>query len=214
MVVMMLFFAIFNSSGAFLRSLSEERHNRIMEVLIATVEPGTLMAGKILGLGCVGLLQLALWSGLGILLSDIRFLEVLSWSQWILVILYFMFGYLFYTGLFASIGSVLSSESDVQHLQAILSILGLLPAALLVVILTDPHSLLVSILSFFPLVTPTLMPLRIILTDVPILQVTATLTLMAASSFAMTVAAGKVFKAATLLQGTSASLSRIRKAAR
>lgn len=213
-VVMMLFFAIFNSSGAFLRSLSEERHNRIMEVLIATVEPGTLMAGKILGLGCVGLLQLALWSGLGILLSDIRFLEVLSWSQWILVILYFMFGYLFYTGLFASIGSVLSSESDVQHLQAILSILGLLPAALLVVILTDPHSLLVSILSFFPLVTPTLMPLRIILTDVPILQVTATLTLMAASSFAMTVAAGKVFKAATLLQGTSASLSRIRKAAR
>lgn len=203
-LVMMLFFAIFNSGGSFMRGISEEKNNRVIEILISSVTPGELMTGKVLGLGCVGLTQIFTWGLLGALFggSALNFL-----SPYLLVCftIYFIFGFLLYAGLFSMVGSILSSEQDIQPAQAVLSMIGILPVALAILVLQDPDSWLVTILSYVPLLTPTLMILRMVISSPSIVQVVLTMTVLFFSLIVTLRLAGKIFHIALLMYGKKPS---------
>ena len=204
-LVMMLFFAIFNSGGSFMRGISEEKNNRVIEILVSSVSPKELMTGKILGLGSVGLLQIAVWGLLGALFGG-KSLNFVSPLFFVYFITYFVFGFLLFAGIFAAIGSVLSSEQDIQPVQAVLSVIGILPVALAILVLQEPDSLLVSILSYIPLLTPTLMILRLVISSPTIFEIIGTLLMLFLSLIITLRLAGKIFSVALLMHGKKTSL--------
>lgn len=207
-LVMMLFFAIFNSGGSFMRGISEEKNNRVIEILISSITPGELMAGKILGLGCVGLTQISIWGLLGALFGGSA-LHFLSPFFLICFAVYFIFGFLLYAGLFSLVGSILSSEQDIQPAQAVLSMIGILPVALAILVLQDPDSWLVTILSYVPLLTPTLMILRMVISSPSIVQIVLTMTVLFFSLIVTLRLAGKIFHIALLMYGKKPSYREI-----
>ena len=212
-LVMMLFFAIFNSGGSFMRGISEEKNNRVIEILISSVTPGELMTGKILGLGSVGLTQILIWGLLGMLLGG-NALDFLSPFLLICFTIYFILGFLMYAGLFSVVGSVLSSEQDIQPVQAVLSMIGILPVALAILVLQDPDSLLVAVLSYVPLLTPTLMILRMVISAPSVIQIVSTMAVLFFSLIVTLRLASKIFQVALLMHGKKPSFREIMKWAR
>ena len=209
-LVMMLFFAIFNSGGSFMRGISEEKNNRVIEILISSVTPGELMTGKILGLGSVGLTQILIWGLLGTLLGG-NALDFLSPFLLICFTIYFILGFLMYAGLFSVVGSVLSSEQDIQPVQAVLSMIGILPVALAILVLQDPDSLLVAVLSYVPLLTPTLMILRMVISAPSVIQIVSTMAVLFFSLIVTLRLASKIFHVALLMHGKKPSFREIMK---
>ena len=209
-LVMMLFFAIFNSGGSFMRGISEEKNNRVIEILISSVTPGELMTGKILGLGSVGLTQILIWGLLGMLLGG-NALDFLSPFLLICFTIYFILGFLMYAGLFSVVGSVLSSEQDIQPVQAVLSMIGILPVALAILVLQDPDSLLVAVLSYVPLLTPTLMILRMVISAPSVIQIVSTMAVLFFSLIVTLRLASKIFHVALLMHGKKPSFREIMK---
>ena len=209
-LVMMLFFAIFNSGGSFMRGISEEKNNRVIEILISSVTPGELMTGKILGLGSVGLTQILIWGLLGALFGG-NALDFLSPFLLICFTIYFILGFLMYAGLFSVVGSVLSSEQDIQPVQAVLSMIGILPVALAILVLQDPDSLLVAVLSYVPLLTPTLMILRMVISAPSVIQIVSTMAVLFFSLIVTLRLASKIFHVALLMHGKKPSFREIMK---
>ena len=113
--VMMLFFAIFMSSQILLKSVMEERTNRLVEILLSSITPGELMSGKIIGLGLLGLTQLALYLIVGYFASSYKGIQVVTSANVILFLIYFVLGYLLYASIFASIGTIFNSEHEAQQ---------------------------------------------------------------------------------------------------
>ncbi|MBL7994554.1 ABC transporter permease [bacterium] len=212
-LVMMLFFAIFNSGGSFMRGISEEKNNRVIEILISSISPKELMTGKILGLGCVGLTQILLWGLLGALFGR----DALGFLTPFLLVCfaaYFVSGYLLFAGIFSVVGSVLSSEHDIQPVQAVLSMIGILPIALAILVLQNPDSILVAILSYIPLLTPTLMILRLVISEPSLIQVIGTMIVLLFSLLFMLKLASKIFHVSLLMQGKRPTLNEVIKWAR
>lgn len=207
-LVMMLFFAIFNSGGSFMRGISEEKNNRVIEILVSSVTPRELMTGKILGLGCVGLMQIFFWGCLGSVFGGqaLGFLSPLFLTYFTL---YFVFGFLLFAGIFSMVGSVLSSEQDIQPIQAVLSVVGILPVALAILVLQDPDSALVSVLSYVPLLTPTLMILRLVITTPGTSEIVGTMVVLILSVWLILHLASKVFHVAFLLQGKKPQMKEV-----
>ncbi len=210
-VVMMLFFSVLNSSGSFLRGLSEEKNNRVMEILISSALPRELMTGKILGLGCVGLLQMAIWFSAGAMFGGKAAFNILSPALLMYFAVYFVLGFLLFASIFAVIGSVLSSEQDIQPIQGILSMVGILPVAFAVLVLQNPDSLLVNVLSYVPVLTPTLMILRIVISDTPGVHIIGTMAVLTVSLLFALRTASRIFEVAILMHGKKLTFSEVLK---
>jgi ABC-2 type transport system permease protein len=208
-VVMMLFFSIFNSSGSFLRGLSEEKNNRVIEILISSISSRELMAGKILGLGFVGLVQMTVWVVAGILFGGQSVLSVLSPSLILYFTIYYTLGYLLFAAIFSIIGSLLSSEHDIQPVQGILSTLGILPVAFAILVLQNPESLLVSVLSYVPLLTPTMMILRLVIAQPPVIHIIGTMTVLLIALSVALYWSSRILELALLMHGKKLRMSEV-----
>ncbi len=200
-VVLMLSFSIINSGGGFLRGLLEERGTKVLEMILSSVSAGELMAGKIAGLGMVGLTQLAVWTAAALIFARSTFEVLTDPTTLLLLLLYFVLGYLMFAALFATAGAALGSEQDVQYVQSVLSLLGVLPTAFAFLVLSDPHSLLVQVLSYVPPLTPTFMMLRVAVSPPPWYHVLGTSVVLAAFLTICLHVAGRTFETALLLQG-------------
>lgn len=146
------------------QGVAEEKESRIVEILLATIRPGQLLAGKVAGIGLVGLLQLAIIGAVGLfLIARTHVVTIPAVSAGVIVggLLWFVLGFTLYAVLFAATGSLVSRVQDVQ-LASLPIVMGLLVAYLasLVVILPDPSSLASTVLSVVPFLAPVAMPAR------------------------------------------------------
>jgi ABC-2 type transport system permease protein len=195
-----------------MRGVLEEKSSHIVEVIISTVKPFELMLGKILGIGAVGLTQMLLWSGLGLALSapavlaavGIAGLELPSipLSLMVFFVVYFVLGYLLYGTLYAGVGAAFDTEQDAQNFQAVITIFLVIPLVLIVQIMNQPDGALSIVLSLIPFFTPILMFLRMTLTQVPPLQIAASVALMVAAILAMAWLVGKIYRVGILMHGS------------
>lgn len=199
--VMMLFFAVFNSGGGFMRGLLEEKSSKVIEILASSVSPLELMTGKLLGMGLVGLLQLGLWFLVGTLLGSSSPDSLVSWSMFGYLVAYFILGYLFFASFFSILGALFSSDHDIQHLQGLVAFVGILPMAFAFLVLGDPDSWLVNVLSYVPLLTPTLMILRLAVSDPPWFHLVGTVAVMFLSIGLVLRLAGRVFEMQITMTG-------------
>jgi len=152
------------------RSIIEEKTSRIFEVMLATIRPGEMMAGKIIGVGSVGLTQVVIWLTAAFLLSHTQVAAdlgghtvhfALSTGQIVFFFVYFILGYLFYSSIAAALGAMTNSEQELQQLNMFL----VLPLAVCFIslgrVMNSPDGHTARVMALIPPFTPLLMYLRI-----------------------------------------------------
>jgi ABC-2 type transport system permease protein len=208
-LIILLMMLILGSGQMLVRSLVEEKSNRIIEILVSSCSPTDLMAGKILGLSALGLTQIFVWLlfGFGIITAtklDLSFLEHLP-----LLLLYFILGYVFYTAIFVGMGSIVTTEQEAQQMTQYLTLLLVLPIVLAFPATQDPDSPLIRILSLIPVLTPTFMILRIPIQLPAMWEILATIGIMILFVILSIWAAAKVFRVGILVYGKRPNLAEI-----
>jgi ABC-2 type transport system permease protein len=212
--LMMLFFLILTSGQLLVRSMLEEKSNRIVEVLVSSVAPTDLMAGKVLGLSALGFTQIGFWGLIALALTLHFSISVFPIVQVILLLIYFALGYLLYAAIFIGLGSPLTTEQEAQQVTSYLVIVVVLPLALAIPAIQNPGSTLMKVLSFIPLLTPTMMTLRISIQIPSAWEIVGTIVLMAGSIYVCMVAAGRIFRIAVLSTGKRPSVKEVLRWAR
>lgn len=197
--------------------VAQEKGTRVMEVLLARVSARELLAGKVLGIGLVGLGQLLIAAAAS-LAAVIAFDQidvpsaVPSIVGW--VVIWFVLGYGFYSVLYAALGALVSRAEDVESAQAPLGFF-LMGCLLIALYATDyPDAWLVRLASFVPLTAPFVMPVRAAVSDVQAWEVGLAGAIMIASTYAIIRLAAGVYEGAVLRAGPRLSVTDIWRAAR
>jgi ABC-2 type transport system permease protein len=207
--------SIFITSGYLLQSVTEEKENRVVEIVLSSIPSMPLMAGKILGLGGAGLTQVAIWVltalvALPLLSSQIPDLGAIEIDPTILglALVYFVLGYLAYGAIFAAIGAIAPGNREAQQYSGFLGFFAAIPFILFSVFATDMDSLIVVALALFPLTTPTAMLLVLGVSEtIPWTLVGASLVSLGLFAVLATIASGRIFRATVLLYGVRPSLT-------
>ncbi|UCD39122.1 MAG: ABC transporter permease [Fidelibacterota bacterium] len=207
--VMILFFAVFFSSQILMRSIITERSNRVVELLLSSLTSRDLMTGKILGLGLVGLTQISIYLVVTSVAGAGYGVTMISAEGIGYFLLYAILGYFLYAAIYAAVGSLFETEQDAQQVIGLLSLIPILPLIFSSYVVTHPDSLTVQIASFFPPLTPFLMIIRLVVTDVAWWEVGGTVLLMILFTVLMMRWAGIIFRTAILLYGKRVTLPEI-----
>lgn len=204
-----LTFAIFMSSGLLLQGLLEEKENRTLEVTLTSIAPQPFLLGKILGLGLLGLVQVAAWlllarGGMGLGASSLGALGQINLPAgvWVLALAYFLLGYLFYAAVMAGIGAVSPSMRESSQYSVVVSLFAGLPLFVLSALAGDPSGGLAVGLSLFPPTAAVTMPIRLAVSNVPGWQVALSLALLALAIGGVIWLAARLFRTTTLLRGS------------
>jgi ABC-2 type transport system permease protein len=206
---MMLFFLILTSGQLLVRSMIEEKSNRIVEILVSSVSPTELMAGKVLGLSGLGLTQIGFWGLIGTALALQYNILLIPPAQVFLLLVYFVLGYLFYAAIFIGVGSPLNTEQEAQQVTSYLVIVVVLPIALAIPVMQTPGATWIKVLSYIPFLTPTMMTLRIPIQVPDITEIIVTVAIMVVAIYFAMVAAGRIFRIAILSTGKRPSLREV-----
>jgi len=174
----------------------EEKSNRVVELILAAARPRHLLAGKLIGIGLLGLAQLALVAGLSTLLLALGVFDApknLGWSL-ALVIPWFALGFALYAVLLAAAGALASSQQDASSAaQPIMLILSAAYFASYITIAADADSTAASVLTVFPLTAPLVLPARQALVGVPLWQHALAIALVLAAIDTLIHLAGRIY---------------------
>ena len=213
---MFLVMTIFFSSGYLLQSVAEEKENRVIEIIVSSIRPMELMAGKILGMGALGLTQVLIWvvSSLGFGSGAVALLATTGAGQipaniLILGIVFYVLGYLLYAILMAGVGALGATSQESQQLAGIFSLPAAIPYMLSGFLFGNANAPIVRILSFFPLTAPTMMLLRLPLGKIPAIDIAGSIVgLLVAIPLALW-GSTKLFRFGLLVYGKRPTLKEI-----
>lgn len=219
----LLYMTILLYAVSVMRSVLEEKTNRVVEVVISSMRPFQLMLGKILGVGAVGLTQLLIWALCGILivsagipallasnpqlaqLDDVRaFLPGLGYVG--LFAVFFVGGYFMYSGLYAAVGAMCNTDEEAQQAQFPVIMLLIVPIIFVTQVINDPDSGLSVGLSLVPFFSPILMFARAAGGAAPLWQVGLSVVGMAVTVVAIAWVAGRIYKVGILMAGKRPTL--------
>ncbi|SDF78471.1 ABC transporter permease [Terriglobus roseus] len=200
------------------RSIIEEKTSRVFEVMLATVKPGEMMAGKVIGVGSVGLTQVSLWMLAAVILTATPLMAHLlgggthisiSLEQVCFFIVYFLLGYLLYSAMAAALGAMTNSEQELQQLNMFL----VMPLAACMIslplVLNAPQNIWSRVLSLVPFFSPLLMYMRISVSPVPWYEIAASIVLMSLAIYAVLWVASRIYRVGILMYGKKPNLPEI-----
>ena len=213
----LLMIAIFTSSGYLLQGLGEEKENRVMEILLSSISPKQLLAGKVLGLGAAGLVQIIVW------LISANFLMNMASKTWgnvigslqvppdflILGIVYFILGYLLEAVLMAGVGSVSPTAREGQQMSAIFIIPVIIPIYFMGLIMEHPENIIVKLLTFIPITAPLTVIVRLGLSEIPLWELLVSIGILILSIWGCFVLCTKLFRTYLLMYGKRPDLKEI-----
>jgi ABC-2 type transport system permease protein len=218
-----LYFMLLVYSVSVMRATLEEKTSRVVEVVISSMKPWHLMLGKILGVGAVGITQMAVWlvsgalaftAGLPALVAARPELTSLqSMQQYLpglgLLLLFgafFLFGFFLYSGLYAAVGAMCNTDEEAQQAQMPVTLLVVVPVLLLMPVIRDPGSAMSIGLSLVPFFAPILMFARAAGGGASALQVVVSFVLMGLGTVAVAWVAGRIYKVGILMAGKRPTL--------
>ena len=182
----------------------EEKSSRVVEVLLATVRPSQLLRGKILGIGVLGLLQLLLIGVVGLIAAQtVGSLDFPSGAIATIgvVLVWFVFGFFFYAGLFAVAGSIVPRQEDLQSTMTPLTLLIVGSFLIGLNAIGNPSSTLATVASLLPPSAPLVMPSRIVLGETSLLGALLSVAITVAATVALVPLATRIYSAAVLRPG-------------
>jgi ABC-2 type transport system permease protein len=216
-ITLLFVMSIFITSGYLLQSVTEEKENRVVEIVLSSVPPLPLMAGKILGLGAAGLTQVAIWL-LTILLAIPLLSDrlgglgdiAISPGTLALDVVYFVLGYLSYGAIFAAVGAVAPSNREAQQYSGFFGFVAVIPLIFSGLFLTNTDSVVVWILALFPLTAPATMLQVLSFAEEPNpLMIVLSLASLGVFVVLGTIACARIFRATLLLYGVRPGLRQI-----
>lgn len=222
-VAMLLYTTIFIYGQNVLRGVMEEKQTRVAEVVVSSVSPGTLLAGKVLGVGAVGLTQMLVWMGSSILLFRLRGpilakfgitsmpfqLPSITPGMLGLLLLFFVLGYVLYSAMFAAVGAMVSTEQDAQQAQMPVVLLLVMSVMFLQTAISEPDGRMATNLSWLPFSAPIVMPLRLATVNVPAWDIFTSLAILAATCHLCVYAAARIYRTGLLLYGKRPSFMEV-----
>ncbi|MGA8264258.1 MAG: ABC transporter permease, partial [Ignavibacteriaceae bacterium] len=204
--IILLMIMIMSSGGMLVRSLLEEKSNRLIEILVSSCTPTQLLAGKILGLSMLNLFQIVIWTVIGIALTGAATISPEIFENIGLDLVYFVLGFIFYTGIFVGLGATATTEQEAQQFNSYISMILILPIVFAISTIQNPNSEIVHILSYFPLTTPSIMLLRLNISPVPLADILTTILILIISIFISIYLSSKIFKIGILSYGKRPTL--------
>lgn len=219
-VLFVLYMAIVLYASNVMRSVVQEKTNRVVEIMAAAAKPGALMVGKILGVGTVGLLQLGLWVGMAVITMTYRGtilgafgVGAGGWSvpplmaiDVVVILAYFLLGYFLYSSIFAAIGAMVSSDQEAQQAQAPVVMLLVIPMVSMSAVSSHPRGTAAEVLTQIPLSSPVLMPMRWMLGGATTASLLASLAILIVTTAVIAVLAGRIYRTGILMLGKRPSL--------
>jgi ABC-2 type transport system permease protein len=215
-VTFIFYLVILMTASLLLSSLTKEKENRVLEILMASIDPLELLVGKITALGLSGLLQTVLWVSTGYVLlrlSGQAFAlpaafqlpaSIILWG-----VVFFLLGYAVYASLMAAIGALVPNLREASQATFIIILPMIVPMMMISVLVEEPNGALAVGLSLFPLTAPVTMMTRLSAGAVPVWQVLLAVVLLAGTAVFIVRGVARLFRAQTLLTGQKFQLRRL-----
>ncbi len=224
-LVLILYMTLLLYGQIILRGVIEEKSSRVVEIVLSSLRPFQLMAGKILGIAAVGLTQYTIWVlfGLGLTrFSGTLMAGVFPQAQgfslprippyvFIYFVVFFLLGYFLYATLYAAIGSLVNSEKEAQHLVGPVTMALVIPILLMIFVMRSPDSTLSVVLSLIPFFSPILMLMRVATLLPPFIEIFASIVLMCLTILFMIWLTSKIYRVGLLMTGKRPGLREIAK---
>jgi ABC-2 type transport system permease protein len=211
----LLYLSIVIYGQTIMSGVLEEKTTRVAEVVMSSVPTDTLLAGKVLGVGAVGLTQQILWIATTYVLLKLRApimeklgaptvnfsLPDITLGAGVLFLLFFLLGFIFYSSLYAAVGSSVNSESEARQAASPLMIMIVSTGVFIQPVLLNPTGTTARVLSLIPISSPIIMPIRMAVTGVPTLEMAASLAFLAIGCVAALWVASRIYRVGLLMYG-------------
>jgi len=200
------------------RSVVTEKTSKTVEIMLSSVSPRELMFGKILGLGLAGLLQYGIWVSIALVLTrlagpllGIAVPASVTPGNMAWLVTFFVLAFFLYASLYAALGAAAEDEQHLGQLAWPVLIFLIVPLVMISSFVSNPGSPLSVALSLFPMTSPIVMLIRVLIAPPPLWQVALCLAILVASIYLAAAAAARIFRTGILLTGKRARLGEILK---
>lgn len=210
----LIYFALILIGTMMMRSVVEEKNNKIVEVLLSSISSKELLTGKILGMSITSLIQMAIWLlPVFLLISTTWFIlpPEITLTIGVPHLLYFLFNFFIalitFLGLYATVGSIFDNDQDAQSGQWPLLILIMIPFFIAISLISNPENSIARIASFVPFASLIVMPARMTILDVPLWQIILSSIINIVVMISIFPIAGKIYRVGILRTGKKPKLS-------
>jgi ABC-2 type transport system permease protein len=215
-LVMLLYMAVIFYGVSVMRAVLEEKNSRVMEVMLSSATSTELMAGKLIGVGAVGLTQIGIW----MVMAGVYALPALAASASMGEIrispltlaafaLFFFLGYLLYSSIYAAVGAVITSEQEGQQLQFIILLPLIIAVFMMQPVMRAPDSPVAVWTSMVPFFSPVLMYVRIAVQTPPVWQIALSLALLVGTIAGILILCARIYRIGILMYGKRPTLPEI-----
>jgi ABC-2 type transport system permease protein len=196
------------------RSIIEEKTSRVFEVMLSKVRPAEMMAGKVIGVGSVGLTQVAIWIAVALAAFEIQGLgseldALPTPGQLACFVIFFILGYILYSSIAAALGAMTNSEQELQQMNMFLMLPLIACSVVIFRVVTDPDGPISVFMSFVPFCTPLIMYTRIIVHQPPVWQIALSIVLLIATIYVTLWIASRIYRVGVLMYGKKPNLPEI-----
>lgn len=211
-MTMVLALGILTSSGYLMQGIGEEKESRRGEFLLSYCSAENLLAGKIIGYAAVSLLQMGVWIAMALLVVAATPLAAIFSGLQLsglvgIAVVYFVLGYFLFSVSIACTASLAPSVREAQQVSAIFSMFAVFPLIFLQFLLSDPNSLAMQFLTYFPYTAPFIGMVRLTLVSVPPYQIAISMGILVLSIVVLTRLAARIFRMGMLTYGKRAGLA-------
>ena len=200
------------------RAIIEEKTSRIFEVMLAVAKPGDLLAGKLLGVGGVGITQIAIWvAGATVFMGTALAASLLtgdiaihfSWAEGIFFPIYFVLGFALFSAIFSGLAATCETAQDLQKFMFVAIVPLYTAMGFLPVMINDPNSAWSVAATLFPLTSPYTMISRMGMAVVPFWQIALSIILLVFTIWGMLWFSSRLYRVGILMYGKRATLPEI-----
>jgi ABC-2 type transport system permease protein len=216
--VMLLYMTVLLYGQMIGRSVVTEKTSKTVEIMLSSVTSRQLMIGKILGLGAASMVQYSVWLGMAFLLTTVLgpmfglvIPRGISPENLLWLVVFFILAFLLYSSAYAALGAASEDEQHLGQLAWPLLIFLIVPLVMIGSLVGNPDSSIAVGLSFFPMTSPIVMLIRILVSPPPASHIALSLAILALSVGGMALLAGKIFRVGILMTGKRARFGEILK---
>lgn len=218
-----LYFSLLIFGTQVMMSIIEEKNNRIVEIIASSLTPFQMMLGKVVGVGMVALLQIGLWAGVASFISSnqAKIMSALGASGaaggspfslpamrpdlMIVFFLFFALGFLLFSAAYAAVGAMCSTTQDAQQMQMPVMIFVLAGFLSVFALIRDPNGAAAHVLSYVPMLTPFVIPLRYSISPLPLTELIVSLAVTVAGMLLIVWVASRIYRVGILSYGKKAT---------
>ena len=233
-VAFLLYMSMILYGQTVLRGVLEEKSTRVAEVVVSSVSPETLLAGKVIGVGAVGLTQQIIWvvgtlylgsfiapmltrmagpaadaAAPGAAAIPAMSMPDIHIGSLLLILVFFILGYGVYSSLYAAVGSTVNSEQEAQQALAPILVLIVSSALFIQPAMMNPTSTLARVASMFPFSAPIIMPLRMSLVPIPPWEMAVAIIGLLVSFVGVILLAARIYRVGLLMYGKRPTLGEL-----